>query len=135
MIGVEVGSPFESAAGEFARIGGLDIAGAFHQLRSAVIENRGAPGNGLDLVAVGEYGGDAPVAPDQVGEEVIALFGIHAEGLAAIGCGSVELRKIQRAFAGVVEHGTGKQEAGAFSDGLGDHDLSLLFAETASVER
>jgi hypothetical protein len=50
----------------------------------------------------------AMLTASTVGEEVIALFGIHAER-PVVAVAGAELRKY-KAFAGVIEHGTGKQE-------------------------
>src|SRR5271170_2762330 len=115
---VVIGAPAQRSAGDLALIGRIDEVALVVVPGSPVVEDGGSPGDGLSLAVAGEGSRDGPVAPVQGREEMVASLARHVDrlsivGLRMVGLRSVVLGKVERALAGIVEHGSRKQHLGA----------------------
>jgi len=86
----------------------------------------GPPGNWLNQLAIRERSRDVPVAPHQVGEELITFLAVHADRLAVVGWRRIELGENSGLSPLLLNSEPENKHLDIFSEGPGGHHLALL---------
>src|SRR5579863_8844038 len=84
MIRVVIRAPPQGAARDQTLVHRVDEIALVVVPRSPVVKDRGAPGDRLRLIVIGEGGRDGPVPPGEIREEVIAFFAVHIDRLPVV---------------------------------------------------